>query len=223
MERLKSLFGRRTDEDKEETKSPEVPEGTIISPDTLRNERIPPGQVRTTKWPVLHAGVVPDVDLKTWSFRIAGLVDEEWICSYEEFMSLPTVKVKSDFHCVTQWSRLDNLWEGVSTRELLSKVLVKPEAKFVLAYAEHGWTTNMPLEEFLREDCLFAYKHDGVPLELDHGYPLRLVVPRLYAWKSAKWVRGIYLLEEDEPGFWEEGGYHMFGDPWKEQRFRWNG
>lgn len=197
-------------------------EGVIISADTLREKRVPPGQTQTTKWPVLHAGMTPQVDIKSWNFRLFGLVDKEWSCSYEEFLALPKVKVKGDFHCVTSWSRLDNLWEGVSTKELVSKVKINPEAKYVLVHAEQGWTTNMPLEDFLAEDCLFAYKHDGKKLSLDHGYPLRLVVPRLYAWKSAKWVRGVEFLAEDKAGFWERGGYHMKGDPWTEERYRWS-
>jgi DMSO/TMAO reductase YedYZ molybdopterin-dependent catalytic subunit len=126
-------------------------------------------------------------------------------------------------HCVTRWSKLDNVWEGVSTRTVLSQVKVLPPATHVMVHCEQGFTTNLRLDDFLGEDCLFAWKHNGQPLEPDHGYPLRLVVPRLYAWKSAKWVRGIELMDKDRPGFWEEwehGGYHMRGDPWEEQRFR---
>jgi DMSO/TMAO reductase YedYZ molybdopterin-dependent catalytic subunit len=126
-------------------------------------------------------------------------------------------------HCVTRWSKVDNVWEGVSTREVLTHVKVHPQARFVMVHCEQGFTTNLPLEDFLGEDCLFAWKHNGQDLEPDHGYPLRLVVPRLYAWKSAKWVRGIELMTQDMPGFWEKwehGGYHMRGDPWQEQRFR---
>lgn len=219
MEKIKSLFQRLSSGNENGAESME---GVIISPDTRRENRIPPGQSETKKWPVLHAGMVPDFDPATWDFRVFGLVEEEWRCSFEEFMKLPTVRVKSDFHCVTTWSLLDNLWEGVSTQEILSRVKVKPEAEYVVAHAEHRWTTNMPLEEFIKEDCLFAYKHNGAPLTADHGAPVRLVVPRLYAWKSAKWVRGIELVAEDRPGFWEQGGYHMVGDPWKEQRFRWD-
>jgi DMSO/TMAO reductase YedYZ molybdopterin-dependent catalytic subunit len=122
-------------------------------------------------------------------------------------------------HCVTRWSRLDNTWEGVAVAEVMSHVRLKPEAKFVLIHAEYGFTTNLPLADFLGEDCLFAWSHDARPLTPDHGWPLRLVVPRLYAWKSAKWVRAIEFLEADKPGFWEENGYHNHGDPWLEQRF----
>jgi len=196
---------------------------TIVSPDVLRPERIPPRQALTRKWPVLHAGTVPSFDGARWSFHIFGLVEEPWECSYDEFLALPCVQVRADMHCVTRWSKLDNVWEGVSTREVLSHVKPHPQAKFVMVHCEQGFTTNLPLEDFLSEDCLFAWKHNGQDLEPDHGYPLRLVIPRLYAWKSAKWVRGLELLEKDRAGFWEQwdhGGYHMRGDPWLEQRFR---
>lgn len=193
----------------------------IISPDTRREERIPPGQHETKKWPVLHAGIVPKVNLSTWTFRVFGLVEESFTLNYEEFMKLPKVKVKSDFHCVTTWSLLDNLWEGVATKELLQRAKPKPDAKYVIVHAENRWTTNMPLADFDQADCLFAFKHNGQPLTADHGAPVRLVVPRLYAWKSAKWVRGIEISAQDKPGFWEQGGYHMVGDPWKEERYRW--
>jgi DMSO/TMAO reductase YedYZ molybdopterin-dependent catalytic subunit len=192
----------------------------IISPDVRRPNRIPPGQVRTQKWPVLHAGNVPTFDPLQWDFRVFGLVERPLKFSFEEFLRLPAVKVLSDFHCVTRWSRLNNLWEGVSTRVIAERAAVKSEARYVLVFAEEGWTTNMPVEDFLAEDALFAYKHDGRPLEPEHGGPLRLVVPRLYAWKSAKWVRAVEFRATDAPGFWERYGYHMRGDPWKEERLR---
>lgn len=198
----------------------------IESPDLRRAERLPPRQVETRKWPVLHAGSVPRVDTARWTFHVFGLVERPWQCDYTTFRALPRVRVRSDIHCVTRWSKLDNLWEGVSTRTVLEQVKVDPRARFVMVHAEHGWTTNLPLEDFLGADCLFAWQHDGRELEPDHGGPLRLVVPRLYFWKSAKWVRGVELLEKDRPGFWEEGGYHMRGDPWSGgpngdgQRFR---
>jgi DMSO/TMAO reductase YedYZ molybdopterin-dependent catalytic subunit len=195
----------------------------VVSSDTRRAERIPPRQALTRKWPILHAGPTPKFDPVYWVFQIFGLVEKPWHCNYDEFRALPRVRVHADMHCVTRWSKLDNVWEGVSTRTVLSKVQVKPEAKFVMVHCEYGFTTNLPLAEFLDEDCLFAWKHNGQDLEPDHGYPLRLVVPKLYAWKSAKWVRGIELLATDRAGFWESwehGGYHMHGDPWKEERFR---
>jgi DMSO/TMAO reductase YedYZ molybdopterin-dependent catalytic subunit len=198
-------------------------ESVIESPDVRRAERVPPRQVLTRKWPVLHYGSTPRFDRARWRFHIFGLVEQPWECSYDELLSLPRVRVRADMHCVTRWSKLENLWEGVSTRTVLAQVRVLPAARYVMVHSEHGFATNLPLGDFLGEDCLFAWKHDGGDLEPDHGYPLRLVVPRLYAWKSAKWVRGIELMERDRPGFWEEwahGGYHMRGDPWAEQRFR---
>jgi DMSO/TMAO reductase YedYZ molybdopterin-dependent catalytic subunit len=195
----------------------------IISPDTQRPSRIPPRQAETRKWPILHAGSTPRFDRASWTFRIFGQVRAEWRCTYQEFQALPHVRVSADMHCVTRWSKLDNLWEGVSTRTVLEQVTVLPAVRFVLVHCEAGFTTNLPLADFLGEDCLFAWKHNGRDLDADHGYPLRLVVPRLYAWKSAKWVRGIELLEADQPGFWERwenGGYHLRGDPWSEERFR---
>ena len=191
----------------------------IESPDVGREQRIPPNQVETRKWPVLHAGSVPSFDRAHWTFHVFGLVDRPWQCTYDEFLALPRVQVRADMHCVTRWSKLDNVWEGVCTREVLKHVQVDPRARFVLVHAEHGFTTNLPLADFLGEDCLFAWKHNGQDLDPDHGYPLRLVVPRLYAWKSAKWVRGIELLQHDRAGFWESNGYHMRGDPWQNERF----
>jgi DMSO/TMAO reductase YedYZ molybdopterin-dependent catalytic subunit len=195
----------------------------VVSPDTGRAKRVPPGQVQTRKWPVLHAGPTPAFDRAHWTFHVFGLVERPWQCTYDEFLALPRVQVRADMHCVTRWSKLDNLWEGVSTREVLRHVQVKPEARYVLVHCEHGFATNLPLADFLGEDCLFAWRHGGADLTPDHGHPLRLVVPRLYAWKSAKWVRAVELLAADRAGFWEgwaNGGYHLRGDPWAEQRFR---
>jgi DMSO/TMAO reductase YedYZ molybdopterin-dependent catalytic subunit len=202
---------------------PDMP--LIASPDTARPQRIPPGQVLTRKWPVLHVGTIPRFARAHWTFHVWGLVDRAWQCSYDEFLALPHVRIQADMHCVTRWSKLENLWEGVATRTVLGQVQVSPKARYVLVHCEQGFTTNLPLEDFLGEDCLFAWKHNGLDLEPEHGYPLRLVVPRLYAWKSAKWVRGVELLEHDQAGFWEDwehGGYHMRGDPWADggQRFR---
>jgi DMSO/TMAO reductase YedYZ molybdopterin-dependent catalytic subunit len=200
-----------------------TPLSPIVSPDVCRSERIPPRQVLTRKWPVLHAGPTPFFDRASWSFHVFGLVESPWECTYAEFRALPTVRVHADMHCVTRWSTLDNLWEGVATQTVLGMVRRKPKARHVMLHGEHGFTTNLPLEDFLGEDCLFAWGHSGRDLEPDHGYPLRLVVPRLYAWKSAKWVRGVELMEHDRAGYWESwenGGYHLRGDPWLEQRFR---
>lgn len=196
----------------------------IISPDTLRENRIPPGQTRTRKWPVLDAHGTPKIDLAKWIFEADGLIENGQRWSLDEFMQLPAVKVFSDFHCVTRWSRLGNVWGGVSTREVARIVGIKPDAKYVVAFGyDKGWTTNLPIEHFLAEDSLFAWSHDGQPIPTDHGGPVRLIVPQLFAWKSAKWVKGIRFLESDQPGFWEEGGYHMRGVPWNGddgERFR---
>ena len=197
--------------------------GVIVSTDVQRQNRVPPRQTLTRKWPILHAGSTPPFDRVAWTFHIFGLVEKPWQCTYDEFVAVPHVQVMADMHCVTRWSKLDNHWEGVSTRAVLSHVKVLPQARFVMVHSEQGFSTNLPLDDFLSDDCLFAWKHNGQDLEPDHGYPLRLVVPRLYAWKSAKWVRGIELMEHDRPGFWENwanGGYHMRGDPWTEERFR---
>lgn len=217
-----SLFGK---DPKYQDGEPTGPHGfgddVIISPDTHRENRIPPGQTRTYKWPVLHASDVPDVTRDKWKLEIGGLVDHPLSFTWDEFQQLPRVKVFSDFHCVTTWSRLGNLWEGVSVREIMNRAGVQPAAKFVVITGyDWGWTTNLPLEDFLVDDALFVDLHDGEPLDADHGGPVRLVVPRLYAWKSAKWVRRVDLVAEDKPGYWEQVGYHNHGDPWKSERFQ---
>lgn len=196
-----------------------LPPDVIVSPDTLRENRLPPGQVRTRKWPVLQAGPVLHVDPESWSLRVYGLVEQPLEWTWEQFLDLPRVRVFSDFHCVTRWSRLGNLWEGVSTREIARRVRPLPDARYVMVCAVDGWSTNIPVEYFLAEDSLLAIAHDGEPLSDEHGGPVRLVVPRLYAWKSAKWVSAIEFRDQDAPGFWERLGYHMRGDPWKEERY----
>jgi DMSO/TMAO reductase YedYZ molybdopterin-dependent catalytic subunit len=185
-------------------------------------ERTPPGQTLTQGFPVLHYGSVPyysEEDLKRWDFRMFGLVEEEVTLSFDEFMALPRSEFKNDIHCVTTWSKLDNVWEGIPVAEALKLVRIKPEAKYVMLHAEHGWTTNLPIEDFARETSFFGLKHNGETLTPDHGYPVRAVVPHLYFWKSAKWVRGIEFMAKDKPGFWERNGYNMYGDPWREQRY----
>ncbi len=186
----------------------------VVSPDTLRAERVPKGQAKTNRWPVLHAGPTPQVDLATWDLKFFGAVEEPASWTWDEFRALNPVDVYADMHCVTHWTRLDNTWRGVSVAEVMKLVRPRPSARFVLIHAEQGYTTNLPLDEFLGDDCLFAWAHDGRPLSAEHGGPLRLVVPRLYAWKSAKWVRAVEFLEADRPGFWEQNGYHNHGDPW---------
>ncbi|WP_166241326.1 sulfite oxidase-like oxidoreductase [Paenibacillus turpanensis] len=183
-------------------------------------DRVPPGQTLTDGFPVLHYGSVPHYkDLSKWDFKVFGLVEEAVTLSYDEFMGLPKQEYKNDIHCVTTWSKLDNTWEGIPVSAVMERVKLKPEAKYVMLHAEHGWTTNLPIEDFLAETSFFGLKHNGVELTPDHGYPVRMVVPHLYFWKSAKWLRGIEFMERDKPGFWEMNGYHMYGNPWKEQRY----
>jgi DMSO/TMAO reductase YedYZ molybdopterin-dependent catalytic subunit len=198
-----------------------LPPDVIVSPDTRRAVRVPPGQSRTKKWPVLDASGAPTLDLAQWRFGMRGLVGKEVEWNWEEFVELPRVRVFSDFHCVTRWSRLGNLWEGVSTRTLLALAGgPSPNARFVSVRGyDRGWTTNLPLEYFLAEDALVAILHDGKPITAEHGGPARLIVPSLYAWKSAKWVAGVELTEQDRAGFWEVNGYHMRGDPWLQERY----
>lgn len=193
------------------------PADKLTSP--RQEPRLPPGQVRTDKWPVLHYGSVPHVDLATWDLRVEGLVAQPQRWTWEEFQQLPRVQVVSDIHCVTRWSRYDNLWEGVALHELLRRAAPKPEGLFVVIHAEQGFTSNLPLSELAQDDVLLADRHDGQPLTPEHGWPLRLVVPRRYFWKSAKWIRRIEVAGRDQPGFWERNGYHNEADPWKEERF----
>jgi DMSO/TMAO reductase YedYZ molybdopterin-dependent catalytic subunit len=181
--------------------------------------RLPPGQSLTLKWPVLHTGSVPSFDPRTWDFRIFGLVDAPRRFSWEEFSRLPQSEVLADMHCVTRWSRFDNRWGGVLATDLMLKVKLRLEAKHVMVHAEQGYTANLPLADFLRPTTILALRHNGEPLVADHGYPLRLVVPHLYAWKSVKWVRAVEFLDRELPGFWEHNGYHIYGDPFKEQRY----
>ena len=183
------------------------------------NGRLPPGQSATLKWPVLHVGDVPRFDPKTWDFRIAGLVERPVQLTWDEFTRLPMKEVTADMHCVTRWSRFDVRWEGVPFTEVMKISGAKPGAKHVMVHAEAGFTSNVPLVDLMRPTTLFALKHNGKPLPPEHGYPVRLVVPHLYAWKSVKWVRGIEFMAQDAPGFWEENGYNMYGDPFREQRF----
>ncbi|HYM81350.1 MAG TPA: sulfite oxidase-like oxidoreductase [Candidatus Limnocylindria bacterium] len=185
----------------------------------MDDPRLPPGQIRTDKWPVLHYGSVPRVDTSTWDLRVDGLVDRPGRWSCEEFRALPRVRVRSDIHCVTRWSRFDNSWEGVAFREIMRHVAVHADARFALVHAEQGYTANLPLAELMQDDVLFADRHDGKELAPEHGWPVRLVVPRRYFWKSVKWVRRVELLGQDRPGFWEQNGYHNDADPWREERF----
>ena len=192
--------------------------GAIRSPDTARPNRVPPGQYLTDKWPVLHYGKVHQIEKSQWTLKIYGLVKAERVLSWAEFAALPQEKVLSDIHCVTTWSRLDNLWEGVSTSEIKNLVDISPNAKFVMVHGAGTFTTNLPLEDFFQPDVLLADKHDELDLSAEHGGPVRLVVPRLYFWKSAKWITGLEFIAANKPGFWEQAGYHIHGDPWTEER-----
>jgi len=181
--------------------------------------RLPPGQYLTEKWPVLHAGSVPHTDLATWDFRVFGEVEQELRLSWDELTRLPATENVQDIHCVTRWSRFDTRFRGVHWRELAKLVRPKSTARFVVAHAEQGFTSNVPISFLEDEDALLAYEADGAPLTPDHGWPLRLVVPGKYFWKSAKWLRALELRSTDRPGFWERYGYHNDADPWKEERY----
>ena len=197
-----------------------APESAVISPDTLRENRMPPGQARTRKWPVLDAYGPPDIDLDDWKLFVVGLVASDLQFDMTAFMALPRRQVFADMHCVTRWSRLGNVWEGVRTSDIRDILNPAPNATHVVAHGYDGnWSTNIPIDEFFAEDVLLADQHDGLPITIEHGGPVRLVVPRLYAWKSAKWLQAIEFIEGDRAGFWEKGGYHMHGDPWTEERF----
>ena len=183
------------------------------------DERTPPGQYLTEKWPILHYGGVPRIKLATWTFRLWGAVEQEVSLTWEQMMALPRREFENDIHCVTRWSKLDNVWEGIPIAEVMALVQLKPTATHVLIHSYGGYTTNLPLPELLDDDVLLATKHSGQELTPDHGWPMRLVVPKLYFWKSAKWVRGLEFLSGDQAGFWENFGYHNHGDPWTEERF----
>jgi DMSO/TMAO reductase YedYZ molybdopterin-dependent catalytic subunit len=185
--------------------------------DTASSARVPPGQHVVNDFPVLSAGPTPHVPLTDWSFSITGQVDEPKRWSWAEFRKLPTANVTVDIHCVTKWSKLDTTWTGVSVDTLLDGV--ETAADYAMVFCDGGYTTNLPLDDLTGGKAWVAFEYDGQPLDPEHGGPARLLVPHLYLWKSAKWVRGIKLQNEDEPGFWESNGYHMRGDPWREQRY----
>lgn len=210
---LKNILNRRQEEQK-----------------ARESNRLPPGQSLTQKFPVLHYGPVPKVNLATWDFRVFGLVEEEVTWNWEDFNKLPRTKVLMDIHCVTRWSKVDTTWEGVSVAALIEEGFIKPkpEARFVVQHCAHNYTTNTPLELAMQPNFLLATHYDGQPLTPDHGYPLRAVVGSFadrsekstaYFWKGGKWLRGLEFLAEDKLGFWEKAGYHNEADPWQEQRF----
>jgi DMSO/TMAO reductase YedYZ molybdopterin-dependent catalytic subunit len=181
--------------------------------------RLPPGQYFTEKWPVLHAGEVPEVDIATWTLELSGEVEQPVVLSFEQLRELPPTELTTDIHCVTRWSRFDAQFKGVHWRELAKLCRPKPSARFVVAHAEHGFTSNVPLAALEDENALVVYEADGEPLTPDHGYPVRLFIPTKYFWKSAKWLRGIELSAVDKPGFWERYGYNNNADFWQEQRY----
>jgi DMSO/TMAO reductase YedYZ molybdopterin-dependent catalytic subunit len=186
---------------------------------TPANNRIPPGQHEVHDWPVLSYGPTPHINTDEWGLDIDGLVDKPVSFSWDELLALPQSEWKTDIHCVTRWSKLDTIWQGVWLDDLFAKSGVKPEAKFLLASCYGGYTTNVPLDEIMNHQAMVAHTFDGKPLPAEHGGPARLLVPHLYFWKSAKWVNRLTLLDHDQAGFWEVNGYHMHGDPWTEERY----
>lgn len=184
------------------------------------DDRVPPGQRVTGKFPVLHYGPVLYIDEERWQFRLHGLVAKERVFDWSEFEDLPHTKVECDIHCVTHWSKLDTHWEGVTGREIVRLARPAAEARYAIVQAFGGFETNLPLSDLEAEEVVFADLFEGEPITAEHGGPVRLVVPHLYFWKSAKWVSGVEFVAEDRPGFWEQAGYHMRGDPWKEERYR---
>jgi DMSO/TMAO reductase YedYZ molybdopterin-dependent catalytic subunit len=181
--------------------------------------RVPPGQVIASRWPVLHQGAVPDFDPATWDFRVWGLVQAAATWDWATFQRLPVVTRTGDLHCVTRWSSLDHEWTGVAARTIAELAGPLPDARFVMLHGDGGYTANLPIDVFLGDDVVLAIRHDGEPLSLPHGAPVRAVVPARYAWKSVKWLRGIEFLAQDEAGFWEQYGYSNSADPWREERF----
>ncbi len=202
MSVLDNILGRRNDEE-----------------EMRRSGRLPPGQSLTQRFPVLTYGPIPKFNEATWDLRVFGAVDNEMRWTWQDFQKLPTVQVTVDIHCVTRWSKFDMLWEGVQFSEFVKLFGVKPEAKHVIAHCDYGYTTNVPLEDMMRQNVLLAYKVDGQLLEPDHGFPVRTLVPHLYFWKSAKFLRALEFSPVDKPGFWENAGYHNYGDPFREERY----
>jgi len=196
-------------------------EGRLLTGRAVRapSERLPPGQRRVENWPVLDLGVQPEVAMERWHLVIDGLVENPVTWDWAAFRAQPVFRDVSDIHCVTAWSRFDNAWEGVSARHILDIVRPKPEARFVVFHSHDDYTTNLPLEAFADDDVLLAHSWQGRSLTREHGGPVRAIVPKLYFWKSAKWIRRIELIASDRSGFWEQRGYHDHGDPWREERY----
>jgi len=190
--------------------------GRITRPE---DQRLPPGQHLTKDWPVLDLGVVPPVSRERWRLDVYGAIENPVFWTFAEFTAQKQAQFTSDIHCVTTWSRYDNEWEGLATRELLAACQPREDARFVVLHSYDGYTTNLALDDFAAEDALLAHSWSGQPLTEEHGGPVRLVVPHLYFWKSAKWLQRIEFREDDKPGYWEVRGYHNRGDPWEEQRY----
>ncbi len=182
-------------------------------------KRLPPGQILTERFPILHEGEVPKYDMNQWNLRIFGLVDREISFSYEEIMAMPQTTVVCDIHCVTRWSRFDNQFTGVLFRDLLQLAGIEPQGKYVMLHGDHGYSANIALQDLMGDDVVLAHSFAGEPLTEKHGWPLRLVIPHLYFWKSVKWLRGIEFMQENQPGFWEQNGFHLNGAPFVEERF----
>jgi DMSO/TMAO reductase YedYZ molybdopterin-dependent catalytic subunit len=206
------------DSGKEPPKSPAVKR---VEEDARKHgTRLPPGQVLTEKWPVLQFSTVPLLNLDTWTFKIWGLVEESAVFTWEEFNALPQSTLRNDIHCVTHWSKFDNTWEGILSRDVLTRVSIRPEARYVMVHGHDGYTTNVPIEILTGPESIFAFRHDGQELTPEHGWPCRLVPPpEHYLWKGAKWVSGLEFMAGDKAGFWERNGYHMNANPWREERF----
>lgn len=190
-------------------------------PEGVDPGRVPPGQTLTApdKWPLLHFGPVPKTDLTTWTLKVFGEVEAPLSFTYDELRALPSTVHQEDIHCVTGWSRLDDQWTGVPIREILDRVRPRPEAEYVMAHCEYGYTTSVPLDIFRADDVLLCYGWNGADLTVEHGFPLRLFVPKKYFWKSAKWLRGLEFMPQNRLGFWEQRGYHDDADPWRETRY----
>jgi DMSO/TMAO reductase YedYZ molybdopterin-dependent catalytic subunit len=185
----------------------------------LDPDRLPPGQYFTERFPVLHVGDVPKIDVSNWALRVFGGVDRELTISWDELREMAPTALRTDIHCVTKWSKFDTTWTGVAVRDLLDRAGLRQGATHVMGHAAYGYTANLPLADVVRPESIVAYEFDGGPIPAEHGGPVRLVVPHLYFWKSPKWLEGLEVLAGDQPGFWEQNGYHMYGDPWREQRY----
>lgn len=202
MSLLDNILGRRQEEEEKK-----------------KEGRLPPGQSLTNRFPVLTYGPIPKFDPKTWDFKVFGAIERPMSWNWEEFQKLPTVQITTDIHCVTRWSKFDTVWEGVQFKHIAELVGVKPEVQHIIAHCDYGYTTNVPYEDMMRDNVLLTYKYDGQMLEPDHGAPVRTLVPHLYFWKSAKFLRALEFSPVDKPGFWENAGYHNYGDPFKEERY----